>query len=335
MDIDIIKGLIKNKSPKAKLVAKKSVADVMPKKGNELQSNAATPNRINTFAETMTQLKVSQEIKIPRAPSEPILRMPQIQPLYKTLGEKMNICPYELRDILTHDYTEENEIALSLLKKFVVAVKLSGTVDFSNSRENIRLSEERFKNETEWQKQEVEKINNLAAEKEQKIKTGSAELRKIWHDILIDLVTKLQRNQNINDLGTLDYWLVKALKAKSSKYVKVDRQHQVTIDYQKCKSITSDGVQQLFKDMSTMRESHAAHTLRSELHRASDDKLEMLARMYQDEKDPRLAFVLEEIDDRDDRTRRINWNDPYSEWREQSRYDKYAKLVNMLRDLGE
>lgn len=340
MDDLHIKKLISLGSPKGSMLKKRqrnSLVSITPSPASG-QTNATSPNRIDAIQDAFKQMSEAQSRGIPRQPTAPVKRKLGITQFYENMGEKLKMCPYELRDILNHEFNEEDVLVMTLFKKFVTAAKISGLVDFSETKKSLRQIETRYQEEVEWHDNLVQIRQAEIVKKENDFAQQETLLKRTWNDLLIDLVQKIQRNPDIKSLGALDYWMIKAIKVNHPSCVKINKQDIATIDFSACQKIKPENIQRLFSTMKQLQEQDAENRLLADLRRASLDILQQKLEEYTLNEDPRLPYVEDEISQRLGRNIAKDYystNDPWDDYnyyhRHQDKLDAVAEILASMK----
>lgn len=231
-----IHALIKAKQDEIK--GKKQVK--MRTQGEEIagKTNASNPTTLAKLIDKFNTYASAVRTALKPDPTEPVHRKPSIEDRYHEMGRWLDMCPYELKDIMEHEYDPSNELVSQSLKKFLTAVKISNEVGKGLNQRNLKQTREVYDRAMQVYKTNVEETIAY----NEKLKSNQAahrgELYQAWGDILIDLTTKLQRNAKINELATWDQWMVKALSSKVSTDVcKVKKDGTVVLDFNKARFI--------------------------------------------------------------------------------------------------
>jgi hypothetical protein len=332
MDDWHIKKQISLGSPKGKMLKnrKKSLVTSTPSPASG-QTNATSPKRMEAIQTAFGDMMEAKNREVPRQPTVPVKRIVPIPSFYKTMGEKLNMCPYELRDILSHEFDDDDVLVMTLFKKFVTAAKISGLVDFTETKKTLREVEIRHQDEMKWYQESLDARQAEIARKAADFSSNQTLLTKNWNDLLIDLVQKIQRNPDIKSLGTLDYWMVKAIKVQHPKCVKIDKQDVATIDFVACQKIKPEDVQRLFSTMKQLQEQDAENKFLAKLRGDSLDALQQKLEEYSLNDDPRLPYVEDEISRRLGRNiSKGYYDDPWDEYTSYYRHEEKLSVVAQI-----
>lgn len=231
-------------SLKDKIKGSKSKGVMLPK-GAPLssQTNATNPGTLTRLHEANQALGIAKHREIQSKPLAPAKRMPHIAENWKRMGERLGICPYELKTIMEAEITEDQELAFSLLKKFVTGTKLSNAVDMKETHEELRLHENRHRMQMEnWQKT-CDKIDADQAAKDENIKQCETVFATAWGNILIDLVQKVDRTEDVKLLGQWDRWMMMALSEYGPRYASIDKTTgKCRITFSECRDLDPEKV---------------------------------------------------------------------------------------------
>ena len=216
----------------------KSKSVIVPNGGAVLsgQTNATNPTTLRELQDNFHDYQRASKVSLEILPPKPAKVMPHINEQYKRMGDMLGICPYELEAIMKAEFTEDQELAISLLKKFVSAVKLSAATDLSKAHKVLKDASDRYNEMMKgWHKKvkAVDAQNEKVAE--EKTRTRAA-LYQAWGNILIDLSQKVMRNADIKSLGEWDQLMLKALERTNTVYCKIDN-GVVNLDFKACKGM--------------------------------------------------------------------------------------------------
>lgn len=236
------------------------------------RTNALNPGTMNALKEAYIDMQKASAVPMKSIPIEPIKRMPAIEQRYQDMGDAMGICPYELRDIMGAHIGSDEALVFTLLKKFVTAAKLAGSIDFSGTRKTIREAEDRYRAQRDnWELQvDACKKANIDIGKEVAAKTG--EFDKAWGNILVDLVTKLDRNADITSLGAWDRLMVMAIAHTGDEFCTITK-NVAKLDFSACKRMKPDVVVDLPKVASVIQKHEEDVKWQTWLSNASVDQM--------------------------------------------------------------
>lgn len=203
------------------------------------QTNSANPTSLKKLEDAYTVLEKTKEAFVPAMPLKPTKQVPNIEKRYKQMGEIIGICPYELKAILNSSFGEHETLVITLLKKFVTAAKLSGSVDLVSINKMLKEAEDRHQKDLQEWKDHSRKIASIQKKHKQDVEEKQKAFSLAWGNILIDLVTKLSRNNNLHSLGDMDQLTVLAIARTGSKYCKVVK-NKVELDFNECKKMPPD-----------------------------------------------------------------------------------------------
>jgi hypothetical protein len=217
------------------------------------QTNSANPTSLKKLQASYDALKRVEDMSIPKKSPKPTKQSPHVEGRYKKMGEAIGICPYELKAIMNGSFSEDQMLILTLLKKFVTAAKLSGAVDLSPIHTALKESEERYQNDLEQWKISSRKIEGAQRLHEKELAEKQKDFSTTWGDILIDLVTKISRNNDIKSLGEMDQLMVLAIARTGSKYCKVVKDN-ISLDFNNCKKMPAEDIISLRDVANTIKE---------------------------------------------------------------------------------
>lgn len=236
------------------------------------RTNAANPGSLNKLFEAYRDLTKADSILEQELPFEPVKRLPNIDQRFKDMGEAMGICPYELRDIMNANFDSDQTLIFTLLKKFISAVKLSGAVDLVPTHKMLKEVEanhrERHKN---WRRDcaNIRRRNQAITDE---VFRKKAEFDKAWSEILIDLVTKVDRNSDINSLGDWDRLMVMAISITDENCCKIDK-NTASLNFKACQKMDPSTVTSLPDVAHRIREQEEDIRWQSWLGQASTNEL--------------------------------------------------------------
>ena len=236
------------------------------------RTNAMNPSSLGKLAEAYEAMERANKVPMQTQGPAPIKRMPTIDQRYKDMGEVMGICPYELRDVMQAEIGEDQTLVFTLLKKFVTAAKLSGAVDFEPTKKELKATETRHTlNMNTWQAEgERLKVRNADIAKLTLEKKG--EFDAAWSEILIDLVTKLQRNKDVKSLGAWDRLMVMAIAHTGEEFCAIEHDLAV-LDFKACQRMAPDKIVGLPKVANVIHEHEEEVRWSTWLNRASIDQM--------------------------------------------------------------
>lgn len=252
MTLDEIREALKARTVatnvKSKGMSRASKKLSFPSSKVEGKTNAANPTTLGKLTDNFNDFASAQKQAMRPIPVEPQKRMPPLGDRFHRMGEMLGMCPYEIRDIMDHEFTADNELVVTLLKKLFTAVKISGEVDHSGSHKALRDARDAYDISMEGYRKlkdaaEKHNLDLLGQRTDRRHKLYAA-----WTDILIDLKTKIQRNPVDEQLAELDKWLVRALASQVSTDVcMIDNKGRIFLDFDKSKNISPEIIGQLQK----------------------------------------------------------------------------------------
>lgn len=239
MKLDDIHNMIRKKQNEIKGRATKVK---IRSQGEEIagKTNASNPTTLAKLIDTFNAYSQSTKTMVKADPRQPRHVKPDIEDRYHEMGAWLDMCPYELKDIMEHKYSTDNVLVRESLKKLIIAVKMSNEVGEGPTVERLKISRELYERDLSIYERNVEVTNayNKQLKEDQLEKRNS--FYQAWGDILIDLTTKLQRNSKLKELAEWDQWMVKALSASVSTDVcKVKKDGTVVLDFNNARFIDS------------------------------------------------------------------------------------------------
>lgn len=206
------------------------------------RTNASNPTSLGELQKAADKIKDLGNQPFARDPSKPHKNLPILKSNYQVMGDAIGVNPYEIQAIMQHEFNPNNELVVSILKKFISAVKLSGEVDLAPLRNSLREIEETHeRNMDAWHKQVayIEKTNDKL---EQEIVKANEDFYAAWSKIVVDLIMKIQTNDDINSLGAWDQFMVRAL-AQTDPLLAAVNNDRITISFEACKKMTVEKIQ--------------------------------------------------------------------------------------------
>lgn len=233
------------------------------------KTNATNPGTLTTLNESYKALKHANSSAEVSPPREPLLRAVYVDPRYEEIGQAIDVNPHELQAIMTEGIKPENELVLSILKKMVSAVKLSGDVDLGPVRDELRQCEVANKQILDQHKRNIERVEKQNAMRNDTIKEKTGDFAQAWGAILIDLVQKVQRNDDITALGDWDRFMCKALAGMGvTNPCATITKNKISIDFKACKALDPDDVMSLPEMAARLQEQEKQDQFHEWLHKA-------------------------------------------------------------------
>lgn len=238
MKTEDIHAMIKKKQNEIKGKTKVKIRS----QGEEIagKTNASNPSTLAKLIDTFNVYTQIAKAAFKPDPREPHQNKPNIEDRYHEMGAWLDMCPYELKDIMEHKYSTDNVLVRESLKKLIIAVKMSNEVGEGPTVERLKTSREMYERDVAIYERNVESTNAYNEDLKKNQSARRTEFYQAWGDILIDLTTKLQRNSKLKELAEWDQWMVKALSASVSTDVcKVKKDGTVVLDFTKARFIDS------------------------------------------------------------------------------------------------
>ena len=282
-------------------------------------TNSANPKTVADLIKAVRASQVAQDVAIPEEPRQPTKRMPVIEGVWKRMGERMGICPYELKAVMTTEFQEDDELAFSLLKKFVTGTKLSNSVDLTGVHNTLKEAETNFQNETAWYQKLCKERQEAKDRAEKQRRTAAQNFTNAWGAILIELVQKVQRNPTTKGLGEWDVWLIRAIAKKGKEFASISRKGDVAIDFKACRFFSEKQVLSVLSNVREQQKEAAEAVFIKEVKKMSDWQLtEALGNEKHGSR--RYYIIKSEMTDRmvkaghDPYKRYDPYDDPYDDW---------------------
>lgn len=245
---------------------------MLPKGEASGTTNATNPHTLTKLIAAHQELLMAKGVPVPTIPSKPIMAKVYVDSKFINMGALMGICPHELEAILAGEFTEEQTLILTYLKKFVSAAKLSGAVDLAPVHENLRETEENNRLNLEAWEINARRTEDRIKELNRKIRLREAEFAQAWGAILIDLQTKLQRNPEVSGLGSWDRYMVMAIQQTDVHYCSIF-DGKVVLDFAKCKTMPVDDIMNLRSRANAIKDHEKDLEYDTWLHNAPLDEL--------------------------------------------------------------
>lgn len=201
------------------------------------RTNASNPTTINQLDDAFKALKKAENTAVSDKPLAPRKHMPAITQIYRRMGEALEMCPYEIQAIFEHEFDTDNVLIRETLKKFLATMKLSGEVDLTPTRKMLKDVDDQYeKRLTEWEKL-CERAEIANADREESIRKAEKDFGQAWGRIIIDLIQKVDKNSDIESLGRIDKWMIKALAETDTKAANIDKNGLVNLNFQALKKM--------------------------------------------------------------------------------------------------
>ena len=236
------------------------------------RTNATNPGSLNRLFETYRDFAKADSITPRSLPFEPSKRLPAIDQRFKDMGDAMGICPYELREIMEANFDGDQTLIFTLLKKFITAVKLSGAVDLSSTHKMLKSAETNYREQHKRWKRECDLVKQRNQSAADEVAKRKAEFDRVWGDILIDLVTKVDRNPDINSLGDWDRLMVMAISHTDSKCCTIIK-NNASLNFKACQQMDPSVVVNLPDVAQSIREQEEEIRWQSWMNQASINEL--------------------------------------------------------------
>lgn len=209
------------------------------------QTNSANPGTISKLLTAYADVERAQSQPYPAKPGKPQKRMPFVDDKFETMGKEIGVCPYELQAIMTAEFSSDQTMIFEMLKKFIALVKLSAAVDLSEVHKDLKEAEQTYRRQYERWENECAKADATINAISDGITRAENAFASAWGDILVDLVTKIERKPDINALGDWDKWMVYAIASHGNRYAKIHANGRVSISFKDCKTMEPEKVSKL------------------------------------------------------------------------------------------
>jgi hypothetical protein len=301
------------------------------------RTNSFNPAQLELLDQSIQDLKKFNDrvdfTKDFKAPSKPKLNLPPIAARYKVLGKELGICPYEIMEIMECNITTEDQTVIALLKKFIAAVKLTGTVDVQPVRNRINQHRHNHSEDVRhWQQQ----CESVAAEKQRYIKEQQNIEKAVfqhWRSMMIDLQATLQKGNQLGTLGDLDHCMVLALKkvGAKSKYCEII-DGEVTLHYDEVIHLKYQQIITALKVYNEKREDLAQKNYEKRIKALTKKQIIDLVMSGDHLKDPdyekyRHTFSIvyyNKVGHHLDQKRQKHWRREYDPYNQYGRYEHYS-----------
>lgn len=238
-----------------RIMAGKNKSIILKKGGTTAGvTNAVNPTSLKKLSEAFEDIEVVRRTPIIESYEKPKKVLPNIEVRYRTIASELGVCPYELKAIMNAELNGDETLIFTILKKYVAAVKLCGVVDLAPVHKKLKNSEEAYKLELRRWDAHEKRARASVAENRSKFDRAQKEFGKVWCGILIDLITKLDRNNDISELGMMDRYLVMAINLQSEEACQING-NIAALDFNKCKNIPTKIVSELPAIAQEIRES--------------------------------------------------------------------------------
>ena len=260
-------------------------------------TNATNPSSLQKLMRAYTDKVNAEGTRLQEKGPPPNKARIPIDARYIAMGDAMGICPHELKAIMESHIGDDQALVFTLLKKFVTAVKLSGAVDLSPTHRKLREIEDSYREQMDVYAERCKAVDQRNRAIQDEIKAKQLAFSAAWLDILIDLKTKLDRNNDISSLGEWDRLMTMAIASKGDEFCLIVKD-KATLDFQACKAMTPDDIINLPATAKQIQETEEEMRWQNWLSRASVNQL--MKKLWE--------FGVEVVDEADARKReQIEW----------------------------
>lgn len=239
------------------LMARKATKGVTPRSPViHPRTNASNPTSLTELNEKFKEMKKAEETPVSSKQSEPRKRMPSISETYRHMGEALDMCPYEIQAVFEHRFNTDNVLVRETLKKFVATMKLTGEVDLAPTRKMLREVEEQHGRALRTWEEQCERADKFNEAREEQIAERQAAFAQAWGAIIIDLVQKVDKNPDIESLGGIDMWMVRAIADTDKQAAQVDKNGRVALSFTHLKKMDPEKIVSLPELASRLRDEH-------------------------------------------------------------------------------
>ena len=228
--------------------------------GSEGKTNAINPGVTNELEKSFKELVRLGQIPVPSLPAQPTKNLPRARAGATRMGKLIGICPYELDAIMAHEFTEEDTLALVALKKFLTAAKLSGSIDLSPIRKQLKTIEDSHSKEMGRWETSRKNVLKQRAQIIQGVEEATNKFKTTWRGMLIDLIKNLDAAGHVDKLGRMDYWIVQALA--THKGIVTNAKGNARINFKAAAELEVNKVQDLSKIAREMERTKFENDLR-------------------------------------------------------------------------
>lgn len=220
------------------------------------RTNASNPTTLTDLNDKFKEMKKAEELPVSSKQSEPRKLMPSISETYRHMGEALDMCPYEIQAVFEHKFDTGNVLVRETLKKFIATMKLSGEVDLAPTRKMLREVEEQHGRALQTWAHQCEAADARNKEREEQINLRQAAFAQAWGAIIIDLVQKVDKNPDIESLGGVDQWMVRAIADTDKQAANIDKNGRVALSFTHLKKMEPEKIVSLPELASRMRQEH-------------------------------------------------------------------------------
>lgn len=185
-------------------------------------------SNLDVMANALEKVQVCRNLKIPDESTAPTLRKPHIETAFEKLAVEYDMCPYELRAILTNAPGADNDMVRQAFRKFVMVAKLAldeAELGLTPVREEQRRFQDYYDQENKRHHQRVEERERAITNKQQEVNDSTAGAREKWRK----LVEGVQANvaacgEQLNKLPLWDRFFMEAVSNfDGGRYARVTR----------------------------------------------------------------------------------------------------------------
>lgn len=220
------------------------------------RTNASNPTSLTDLSEKFKDMKKAEETPVSSKQSQPQKRMPAVAATYRHMGEALDMCPYEIQAVFEHQFDTSNVLVRETLKRFIATMKLSGEIDLAPTRKMLREVEEQHGRALRNWEDQCEAADARNKAREEQIAQRQAAFAQAWGAIIIDLIQKVDKNPDIESLGGVDQWMVRAIADTDKQAANIDKNGRVAMSFTHLKKMEPEKIVSLPELASRMRQEH-------------------------------------------------------------------------------
>lgn len=244
------------------------------------QPNYFHKNVVYEFNRAYQAISDAKNISVPAPVIRPVFREIPIDNKFKAAGERFDMCPYEIEEILDFAVGSDNELVNAAFKKFLLTAKIALDIPLDNLRDSIRQHRENYETKlANWKKQDEARSQKLA-EKDEAIVRAIDKISRQWQEFLNGLSLKLKEDNRIETLGVWDRSLLQSIRIEEKESVSVVA-GKVYLDLDILRSINYESVKKIFQEAINLKKEEDRRRVIESIVKSNEDDL--LAELYQND----------------------------------------------------
>lgn len=187
-----------------------------------VRTSSYGPRELETYTQAVKNEKEASGRYVPDIPREPRLNLPHIEDHFKSMGEAIAMCPYEVEAITESALNDPNPMVVEAFRKFIMIAKLANSDPVNEIRKDLDERRKTYDANMDVYNSQLANRVKIKSEIAEAVEDAQSTQTKAWVELLIKLQTTLQRNNKMDSLGDWDRWLVKAINKVNSRALTIN-----------------------------------------------------------------------------------------------------------------